>query len=272
MFCFIHIEKNAGITLHHIFKNNSMAYVTLSPWSIWANDSENVFTQQEAKIFFKLFPYIQGFGGHTTRAYLEYEQVIGKPISYITFLREPVSRFLSQFFYQKNIMKMDWSIEQFIATKHFSNFMTKRICGKDDANLAMKMLKANFRFVGLTEYFDESLLLLKHELQLHNYNMHYEIKNKNPHKQVSQIPDSLIKQIRMINANDIRIYEFVKDELYPLYRKNYGDSLEKDVEFFRREQVDFKFNRLKLLMHGLLRHGMYKHVEKILHYKYHKKQ
>ena len=265
MICFIHIEKAAGITLHSIFKNNTFRYMTLSPWAIRANDPENVFTAWEAKIFFKIFPYLTGFGGHTTRVYLNYEQAIGRPIDYFTFLRQPVNRFLSHYFYHKQIMKIDWDIESFIADGHYNNFMTRRICGKDDPDLAIQYLKDRFKFVGLVEEFDESLLLLKNELNLSNYNMHYEIKNVNVKKSQETISEALMKQIEDVNKSDLQVYEFVKETLFPRFRENYGNTLADDLEKFRQEQKRFRFNKMKLFLHGLLRHGMYRHVEKILH-------
>lgn len=264
LICFIHIEKAAGITLHHIFKNNTFRYITLTPWSIWANDRENVFTAEEARIF-KLFPYFKGFGGHTTRVYLDYESAIGKPIEYFTFLREPVSRFISQYFYHKQIMNINWDLETFLENGHFNNFMTKRICGKDDPDLAIQYLKEKFKFVGLVEKFDESLLLLKNELNLNNFNMHYEIKNVNVKKAKNEISAKIIERVKEANQNDLKIYEFVKEELFPWYKTRYGASLGKDLEDFNQEQHQFRFNQAKILLHGLLRHGLYKPVEKFLH-------
>ncbi|APF20191.1 hypothetical protein Calab_0606 [Caldithrix abyssi DSM 13497] len=268
MFCFVHIEKAAGITLHSIFKNNTFRYITLSPWVLRANDPENVFSTQEAKIFFKLFPYFHGFGGHTTRVYLNYEQAVGKDIVYFTFLRHPVERFISQYFYHKQIMHIDWDIQSFIQDGHFNNFMTKRICGKDDAGLAIQYLKEKFKFVGLVEQFDESLLLLKYFLRLNGYNMHYEIQNVNRQKSNQQISKETLEQIKKMNQNDLQIYEFVKKTLFPQYRKNYGPNLESDLLKFKQEQPFFRFNKMKLLFHGILRHGMYRPVEKWLHHKY----
>ncbi len=272
MFCFIHIEKTAGITIHHIFKNNSFRYVTLSPWSIWANDLENVLTVQEARLFFKLFPYITGFGGHTPRAYLEYEKVIHKSIDYITFLREPVSRFLSQYFYHKNVMKIDWTIEKFIEAEHFNNFMTKRICGRDDPDAAIQMLTDKFRFVGIIEKFDESLLLLKHRMNWTHYRMQYEIKNRTPRKETSEITETVMTRIREVNVSDQLVYEFVLNELFPEYVKNYGSGLETDVQAFRETLKNFRFNRYKLWFHGLLRHLVYRPVERGLHTYYHREK
>ena len=268
MICFIHIEKAAGITLHSIFKNNTFRYITLSPWAIRANDPENVFTPQEAKIFFRLFPYLNGFGGHTTRAYLDYEQAIGREIAYFTFLRQPVSRFISHYFYHKQIMNIDWDLRSFIEEGHYNNFMTRRICGKDDALLAIQYLKEKFKFVGLVERFDESLLLLKNELGLQNFNMHYEIQNVNPKKNEKAISGYLINKIERANQSDLQVYDFVKHVLYPEFKKNYGRSLTEDLEKFKQEQLGFRFNKKKLFLHGLLRHGLYHPVEKFLHKRY----
>ncbi|MCD6374594.1 MAG: hypothetical protein J7L94_03655 [Caldisericaceae bacterium] len=69
LICFIHIEKAAGITLHHIFKNNTFRYITLTPWSIWANDQENVFTAEEARIFLNCSLILRDLAG-TPRVFI----------------------------------------------------------------------------------------------------------------------------------------------------------------------------------------------------------
>ncbi|MHB2153655.1 hypothetical protein ACX8XN_04570 [Calditrichota bacterium GD2] len=71
-----------------------------------------------------------------------------------------------------------------------------------------------------------------------------------------------------MNQNDLKIYEFVKRTLFPEYRKNYGADLESDLLKFKQEQLVFRFNKIKLLLHGLFRHGLYRPVEKRLHKKY----
>ncbi|WP_456443806.1 hypothetical protein [Caldithrix abyssi] len=92
--------------------------------------------------------------------------------------------------------------------------MTKRICGKDDAELAIQCLKEKFKFVGLVEQFDESLLLLKHFLHLNGYNIYYEIQNVNRQKSNQQISKETLEQIKEMNQNDLKIYEFMKKTLF----------------------------------------------------------
>ena len=106
MFCFIHIERAGGTTLHYIFRNNFLRYLTLTPWSYWANKGENVFSKHEAKWLFRLLPFTPGFGGHTTRCYLDYEEVVGA-LNYITFLRDPIRRYKSHYNYQRKVMNIN---------------------------------------------------------------------------------------------------------------------------------------------------------------------
>ena len=92
-------------------------------------------------------------------------------------------------------MNINWDLETFLENGHFNNFMTKRICGKDDPDLAIQYLKEKFKFVGLVENFDESLLLMKNELNLKSFNMHYEIKNVNVKKAKNEISAKIIEMV-----------------------------------------------------------------------------
>jgi len=146
--------------------------------------------------------------------------------------------------------------------------MTERICGKDDSDLAILYLKEKFIFVALIEKLDESPLFLKNELNLKNFNMYYEKKNVNVKKEKNERSDKMIERVKEANQNDLNIYEFVKEELFPWYKTRYGASLAKDLENLNQEQQQFRFNHPKILLHGLLRHGLYKPVKKFLHNKY----
>ena len=99
------------------------------------------------EMFIKLrryFPYINGIGGHTVRHYFEYERVIqSKEVKYLTFIREPISRYLSHYHYQKNVMGIDWTLESFSESNNFRNYQTKKIAGYEDLNVTKKIISKN---------------------------------------------------------------------------------------------------------------------------------
>lgn len=159
--CYIHIEKCAGTTLHHTLKYNFPGYMVLRPWYYWLNEEGNNLSAKELKAIKTIFPFLSGIGGHTTRTFLKYEDIIKKPFTYFTILREPIARYMSHYNHQVNKMNINWSLEEFIDDDRFNNFMTRRIAGKEDLELAKKRLLEDYDFVGLFEKLNESLVLLK---------------------------------------------------------------------------------------------------------------
>ncbi len=273
MICFIHIEKAGGTTLHYLFRNNFMSHITLTPWDYWTNADDNSFQTMEAKHLFTFLRFVKSFGGHTTRSYLNYESVMDDRVDYITFLREPVSRYISHYNHQKNVMKIDWSIHSFLKEKRFDNFMTKRIAGSEDLDKAKRILDEKFSFVGLIESFDESLLLMKNELPEYNFDVRYEVKNKSNNKNYqsnAQLTDkTILNEIKKRNQLDIELYRYAKSTLYSRYKKRYKDDMETSIRNLENENMKYKFSKAKHLICVLYRWFLYRNFEYILHRRYH---
>lgn len=270
MICFIHIERAGGTTLHHVFRNNYASFVTLYPWYYWANEEDNVFTRREAQNFFKLVPQPVAFGGHTSRSYLGYEDVVNVPVEYMTFVRSPISRYMSHYYYQNHVMKRNWTIERFLDEPRFSNYMTKRIAGDFDVEKAKDELSRRFRFVGITERFDESLLLMKKRLGLKEFNPYYEIKNAVPARAKNEEMDKYSGRIIENNLLDIELYRFVEHELFPTYIGDYGSSLDKDQKELAEINKMYKFPLYMKLSRALYRLLYYRNVEYLVKKIYHK--
>ena len=94
------------------------AYLSLKPWYFWSNEPNNYLSSSELKRIIKLYPFLSGIGGHTTRTYANYEDVVDKNIKYFTFLRDPIARYMSHFNHQVNKKGIDWTIESFINEDH----------------------------------------------------------------------------------------------------------------------------------------------------------
>ncbi len=262
MLCFIHIERAGGTTLEHILRNNYLSFLTLPP-SVWTNDPAAVFTADELRALVRWLPFTRGFGGHTTRVYGGYEEAVAQPIKYFTFLRDPVERYVSHFHYQVDTVRVPWSLDAFLHEPRFANFMTNRIAGGPDLARAKELLQTRFDFVGLTERFDESLLLMRNALGRHDLEIHYEQQNVGRHGGSSgkspgilDDPDAL-EQIRSRNRLDLELHEFVRNAVYPGYVDRYGPGLESDVDRFRRENAGFRFSRRRRLAWALYRKVVY---------------
>jgi len=105
------------------------------------------------------------FGHFMTGKYCKYTLAgfVKRPdYSYVTFLRDPLQRAVSHFYYWKRIegadnkvwvkfTKENWDLERFLTSSYFANFQSKFLYG---CNLNI------FDFVGVTEQYGRSLELL----------------------------------------------------------------------------------------------------------------
>ena len=266
MICFIHIERAGGTTLDHIVRSNYLSYLTLTP-SLWTNEPAAAFTSAELNALMRWLPFTKGFGGHTTRAYLGYEEATRRRVDYFTFLRDPIDRFESHYLYQVERMGIPWSLDAFLDEPRLANFMTTRIAGAADVGRAKELLEERFAFVGLTERFDESLLLLRSTLGLEALDIRYERQRSVQGAQRTgtglELRDdpSMRERIASRNELDVQLYAFARDVLYPRYVNRYGPGLAGDLARFREQNRGFHFNRRRRATWGLYRKLVYQPLE-----------
>jgi len=251
--CFIHIERCGGTTFHRILKRNfPFSYFSFSPHKGREGESGFELYSDSLKILTKYYPMISGIGGHTTRVYLNYNRVIKKTIFYFTFLRDPVKRYLSHIAYYivRNNFHQKNYIEEFIADKRFNNLQTRRIAGCPDLKKAKDYLTNEIKFIGITERFDESLLILNRMLN-YGLSIHYKRENtlvSSQKLQYQNLPERIQTSIIKNNRLDLELYEFGK-ELFIKQINQYGDSLINDLDRYRNEQKLFEensFDKIKI--------------------------
>ena len=271
MLCFVHIERAGGTTLHYILRNNYLSFLTLTP-SLWSNDPASVFTASDLRMLTRCLPFTRGFGGHNTRVYTDYESVSSRPIRYVTFLREPIARYKSHFQYQVAAMGVPWTIDSFVAEPRFANFMTVRIAGEEDVDKAKELLREEFAFVGLTERFDASLILMGHALGLRGFDLRYERQNVGRTRfdvagiASPTIDPELEAEFRARNRLDLELYRYARDVLYPAQVARYGESLDHDVAKLRRDCQGFQFSRHRRYAWGTYRKLVYQPIERSIHH------
>jgi hypothetical protein len=272
MICFVHIEKAAGTTLHHILSQNYKSYMRLSPF-YWPVVEKDVITAREIRWLMRFFPFTSGFGGHGVRSYLDYEKAARASFDYITVVREPIARFRSHFLHQRERMGIPWPLDTFIAEPRFHNIMTRKICGKDDVEAAKDMLR-NYAFVGLIERFDESMVLLRQAISHGKpLNVHATPTNVAPKSRYNQWAEELEKRhddMVRANALDIELYRFVVEELYPRQVEAFPGDLDAQVEKLREKNKTYTFPRLLYNAQRIYKGFGYSRVEKVLRGIYHK--
>ena len=233
--CFVHIEKAGGITLHNIFHTIFNNYLTPSP------AFGEHFTKSELQKLIKIWPLtIAGIGGHRLGAFLNYEEVLTKDIFYLTFLREPIARYMSHMNWQKNIMNINWSPASFTAETYFNNFQCYRISGERSFISAKQVISKKFGFVGLMEEYDPSLVILSYLLGLDMSAFQYSKANQKKYGikefKFEKLSDELQSHIIENNHEDIKLYYYLKDELFPDFKNSIDNLHDKVARFQRRNR------------------------------------
>jgi hypothetical protein len=261
MLVFIHINKTGGNTLSHILRSSyGLRHCQVEPWDApWQSWKEPPFSRDDLRRLRKFYPNLKSIAGHRVFGHVDLDETEGE-CKYFTIMRDPLKSCASRFQYKVQVSKKkDFVFEKWIQQESSRNHQTKWIAGVDDVAEAIRIIRDKNIFVGLTERFDESMVLLK-SLVANDLNISY--------KRVNVAPANTIKQqlletestrqmlIEALGA-DLELYNYVKQELYPTYRQEYGTSLDRDVAHYQQTQSG-NFNLLNLTICRLKHYLFYK--------------
>lgn len=166
---------------------------------------------------------------------------LSRPVSYFTLLREPVARVLSHYGFSVGRYRPgDTSLAGHMAAHVEANLQTRLLAGPPDqiASLSpaerLERARHNLRacaVVGLTERFDETMMLLR---KAYGWRMpFYERRNVGKQRLSREdLPAEVIRQIEADNSLDMALYADAQ-ELFAAQVRRYGPNLGRDVQVFR---------------------------------------
>ena len=258
MLVFIHINKTAGRTVRYILRSSyGTRHCDVEPWG--RRDGDLVFSTPDLRRLRRLYPNLASIAGHGVTGYADLEEP-GTTFRYFTFLRDPLKLCASRFQYHVEARgKKRLVFERWIEQEWLRNAQTKRIGGTASAGDAIRVISAKDVFVGLTERFDESMLLLR-TLRAGDLDLAYAPVNVARSNGIARelLADPRTRQA-LVDANraDLELYDHAVNELYPAVRREYGPTLDDDVADYRASRARH-FNRTKLTASRLKQHGLYR--------------
>ncbi len=232
LLAFVHVEKAAGTTFIHILRHNYfLRYLDVRPFSA---RSQGVFTADDLRSSHKLLPGLSCIAGHSVKPFSDLNEQAPN-IRYITILRDPVKRYLSQYQYWVERMGKSLSFEEFLDTEEVRNFQTRKIARSGEVDEAKQILSEKFFLVGFVEEFDEFLVLLRKKMLPTQFEIRYKQQNLGRNRvPTSDLAERYADRILENNRLDMDLYTFVRKELFPVYISQYGEEFHRDVEEFRR--------------------------------------
>jgi hypothetical protein len=258
MLVFVHINKTAGSTVRYILRSSYGArHCDVEPWQ--ADWADAPFSTADLRRLRRIYPKLSSIAGHRVTGYADLHEN-GTEFTYFTFLRDPLKLCASRFQYHVNHRKKKGLVfEEWIQRDWLRNAQTKRIAGTTSADDAIRIIQAKGMFVGLTERFDESMVLLK-ALRANDLNIGYTpvnvARNDDLARELLSKPGTR-KALMEANEADLALYEYARTELYPRFVRDFGTGLDDAVAEYR-SGAGPKLDRRRVALYRLKRHGLYR--------------
>lgn len=258
---FIHVPKAGGTTLHSIinkqFTKNQILHISAEQ------------THQGAFELVKNIPLDIRDNLKVIKGHMPFgiHELLNQHSTYITYLRDPIKRLVSNYFYLVNnpghylysyVVGKRMSMLDYVnsdLTTEVDNYQTRMIsgintdrflygkvpivkCNKSDLELAISNLNKYFLMVGLTSRFDESLLLLKRYFGWSNI-YYFNMKETRYKNSDLDIPEKTLKEIRRKNEFDIELYDFAEKKFNELIESQ-DNQFHDELRQFRRKNFYYK--------------------------------
>jgi hypothetical protein len=249
MYAFVHIDKTAGTTLNNILRRSLGTRhcdirLPIAKRRDDGRDHRGVVEAADLRRVRRLYRNLRGIAGHNVKAFADLASECPQ-IQFFTVLRDPVSRFRSHFLNRSGRYARE-DFERWTDSPWVQNWQTRMIAGEPSAEKAIDLLESRFGFVGLTEKFDESLVLLGHWLREPGFQAEYRPLNQLAHKtrprdiarqqtDTSYLKtDAALRRMQQANAEDQKVYDYVTSTVYVRQVADYPGDLSADVRSLQR--------------------------------------
>lgn len=257
MYLFIHIPKTAGTTFSSLLRRNFKdKYIR-----IYGLKKIGFFSDAEMKSLATFFPTVKCISAHKfTCPIPQPDKESGSDGVYklITFLREPVDRVVSNYLFVKKRAKKgvkpqftEMSFRDYFEWEKRKSFgdsgskweylgnMQAYILGRDyNLEETKRRMRENFFFIGVSERFEESLLILRKKFKKEgiNFKINYFKKNvaggrKKAKEFLSSADYNLVAENNKLDKEVHNYANFLLDEEI----KKYGLDFKADLKRFRRK-------------------------------------
>jgi hypothetical protein len=244
---FVHLYKTAGTTLETIIER-------LYPASRITRFG-SIAEAEEKLLAFSRLPELerknmQVFMGH---CHFRQHNLFPENGAFITMVRHPVDRIISEFYFilespdhpqRQILLDKNMDLAAFVKSgfrESLNNYQTKYLstlrCPEPEGYYpevlknAQQNATEKFELIGLTERFDESILLFMHHF---GWKMPYYVKSRvtRIRPRMEDIPDRILELIHETNRMDVELYDFAKRQFEQVVR-NHLQMFNREVKLFK---------------------------------------
>ena len=249
---FLHIPKTAGTSFYDCLKQ-AYGKQNIAEFHGIPEQSITAFRQQIDSARMANIACIKG------HMYFGMHQYLSEPSRYITFMRDPVKRMISLYNYlrqstnhKQHKLATDRSLERFMADCPFHcNGQTCFLAGgnsadSDDVLLtrAKENLTNHFAVVGLTERFDESLVLLKQQLGWKLFPTYIRENTSGRRRTTQAVSPEMRLIIERYSALDIELYKYGQ-VLFDRQVEQFSGDFKAELEaFYQRQRASAPFDQM----------------------------
>lgn len=249
---FCHIWKSGGMTLRYLLHRHfglshldleDRLGVTAPPWN-----GSRVIQARDMRFDFRVYPWVKSICGILLRPHVDFEENQDR-LRWYTFFRDPIKRYVSNYYFKAEVDADHRTFDQWMDDPQWHNLLVRAIAGKPDLDAAKELIDTRLRFVGLTEKFDESLLIMRQRLDLPDFDVSYSkpknIASARPKSKLRrEVEDNLEKylpKVRERNELDQALYDYVAEEVWKRQVSEYGcEKLASDLDVEFRPRSGFK--------------------------------
>jgi hypothetical protein len=249
MYAFMHIERTAGRTVISILRRSfgiGHCDIRLPLARRHADRPSHQLDRRvlvDAEVLRRVrcvYRHLKGIAGHNVKPYGDLS-LSSPAIRFFTFLRDPAARLRSHFLNARLADHGPQDFDRWITATWVHNWQTKMIAGEPNAQKAIELLCTRVEFVGLTERFDESVVMLGQWLQEPGFRPEYrrinQLSDKRPPHEVVRLQrdtryldaDPARAQIQEAISEDQKVYDFVAATIFPRQLAAYPGTLESDL-------------------------------------------
>ena len=252
MLAYIHIQKTAGQTARSILRKNfgtRHCDLPVNPARI---------NSRVISWIRRCYPEPDALSGHAVvpGGVLElYENA-----RVFTILREPIARAISHYQFSNRRLIDPEPLAKWVSVN--TNRQVRALAGEENLDKAIEFLETRVGFTGLTEQFDESLILFRKWVNRDLFDIGYapvNVASKNEIRQKIMSNESQFALIQESNQLDTKLYDYVKSEIYPRQKIEFGPGLAEATASFKRSLPGAGNTSLKSISGRMKRNILFRH-------------